>query len=146
MVLGRNYGKDPIQIVKIAEEEQIPRKFLEQILLEMRNAGILYSKKGAGGGYNLNKAPEDIYLSQVIRLIEGPIALLPCVSLNFYRSCEECTEEHACGIRDTFIDVRNAMLNILNDTSVSDLIEKETKLFSDKRADLFDADKGTPLE
>ncbi|HIX55845.1 MAG TPA: Rrf2 family transcriptional regulator, partial [Candidatus Sphingobacterium stercoripullorum] len=137
MVLGRNYGKDPIQIVKIAEEEQIPRKFLEQILLEMRNAGILYSKKGAGGGYNLNKAPEDIYLSQVIRLIEGPIALLPCVSLNFYRSCEECTEEHACGIRDTFIDVRNAMLNILNDTSVSDLIEKETKLFNDKRADLF---------
>ena len=146
MVLGRNYGKDPIQIVKIAEEEQIPRKFLAQILLEMRNAGILYSKKGAGGGYNLNKAPEDIYLSQVIRLIEGPIALLPCVSLNFYRSCEECTEEHACGIRDTFIDVRNAMLNILNDTSVSDLIEKETKLFSDKRADLFDTDKGAPLE
>ncbi len=146
MVLGRNYGKDPIQIVKIAEEEQIPRKFLEQILLEMRNAGILYSKKGAGGGYNLNKAPEDIYLSQVIRLIEGPIALLPCVSLNFYRSCEECTEEHACGIRDTFIDVRNAMLNILNDTSVSDLIEKETKLFNDKRADLFDIDKGAPLE
>ena len=146
MVLGRNYGKDPIQIVKIAEEEQIPRKFLEQILLEMRNAGILYSKKGAGGGYNLNKAPEDIYLSQVIRLIEGPIALLPCVSLNFYRSCEECTDEHACGIRDTFIDVRNAMLNILNDTSVSDLIEKETKLFNDKRADLFDIDKGAPLE
>lgn len=146
MVLGRNYGKDPIQIVKIAEEEQIPRKFLEQILLEMRNAGILYSKKGAGGGYNLNKAPEDIYLSQVIRLIEGPIALLPCVSLNFYRSCEECTEEHACGIRDTFIDVRNAMLNILNDTSVSDLIEKETKLFNDKRADLFDIDKDAPLE
>src|SRR5699024_2743462 len=146
MVLGRNYGKDSIQIVKIAEEEQIPRKFLEQILLEMRNAGILYSKKGAGGGYNLNKAPEDIYLSQVIRLIEGPIALLPCVSLNFYRSCEECTEEHACGIRDTFIDVRNAMLNILNDTSVSDLIEKETKLFNDKRADLFDIDKGAPLE
>ena len=146
MVLGRNYGKDPIQIVKIAEEEQIPRKFLEQILLEMRNAGILYSKKGAGGGYNLNKAPEDIYLSQVIRLIEGPIALLPCVSLNFYRSCEECTEEHACGIRDTFIDVRNAMLNILNDTSVSDLIEKETKLFNDKRADLFDIDKGAHLE
>ena len=92
MVLGRNYGKEPIQIGKIAEEERIPKKFLEQILLEMRNAGILYSKKGAGGGYSLNKSPDDIYLSQVMRLIDGPIALLPCVSLNFYRSCEECVE------------------------------------------------------
>ena len=90
MVLGRNYGNQPMQIGKIAQEERIPKKFLEQILLEMRNAGILYSKKGAGGGYSLNKAPEDIYLSQIMRLIDGPIALLPCVSLNFYRSCEAC--------------------------------------------------------
>lgn len=138
MALGRNYGKEPMQIIKIAEEERIPKKFLEQILLEMRNAGILYSKKGAGGGYNLNKAPEDIYLSQVIRLIEGPIALLPCVSLNFYRSCEECTEEHACGIRDAFIDVRNAMLNILNDTNVASLIEKEKKLVSEAKSSAID--------
>lgn len=128
MVLGRNYGNDPMQIVKIAEEERIPKKFLEQILLEMRNAGILYSKKGAGGGYSLNKAPEDIYLSQVMRLIDGPIALLPCVSLNFYRPCDECVEEHACGIRDTFIDVRNAMLQILNDTNIAHLIDKEKRL------------------
>lgn len=128
MVLGRNYGKQPMQIIKIAEEEHIPKKFLEQILLEMRNAGILYSKKGAGGGYSLNKSPEDIFLSQIMRLIDGPIALLPCVSLNFYRSCDECTEEHACGIRDTFIDVRNAMLQILNDTSVATLINKEKEL------------------
>ncbi len=128
MVLGRNYGKEPMQIIKIAEEERIPKKFLEQILLEMRNAGILYSKKGAGGGYSLNKSPEDIFLSQIMRLIDGPIALLPCVSLNFYRSCDECTEEHACGIRDTFTDVRNAMLQILNDTSVATLINKEKEL------------------
>lgn len=128
MVLGRNFGKEPMQIGKIAEEERIPKKFLEQILLEMRNAGILYSKKGAGGGYSLNKAPEDIYLSQVMRLIDGPIALLPCVSLNFYRSCEECVEEHACGIRDVFVEVRNAMLQILNDTSISHLINKEKEL------------------
>ena len=128
MVLGRNYGKEPMQIIKIAEEERIPKKFLEQILLEMRNACILYSKKGAGGGYSLNKAPEDIFLSQIMRLIDGPIALLPCVSLNFYRSCDECTEEHACGIRDTFVDVRNAMLQILNDTSIASLINKEAEL------------------
>ncbi|MFD2743258.1 MULTISPECIES: RrF2 family transcriptional regulator [Sphingobacterium] len=128
MLLGRNYGKDPMQIVKIAEEERIPKKFLEQILLEMRNAGMLYSKKGAGGGYSLNKAPEDIYLSQVMRLIDGPIALLPCVSLNFYRACDECMEERVCGIRDTFTDVRNAMLQILNDTSIAALINKEKEL------------------
>lgn len=128
MVLGRNYGNEPMQIVRIAEEENIPKKFLEQILLEMRNAGILYSKKGAGGGYSLNKAPEDVRLSQVMRLIDGPIALLPCVSLNFYRSCDECKSEDVCGIRDTFVDVRDAMLQILNDTSVADLISKEKLL------------------
>lgn len=128
MVLARNYGKQPMQIAKIAEAERIPRKFLEQILLEMRNGGVLYSKKGAGGGYNFNKDPEDVYLSQIMRLIDGPIALLPCVSLNFYRSCEECVEEHACGIKDVFTDVRNAMLNILNDTSIADLVKREDKL------------------
>lgn len=128
MVLGRNYGNEPMQIVRIADEENIPKKFLEQILLEMRNAGILYSKKGAGGGYSLNKAPEDVRLSQVMRLIDGPIALLPCVSLNFYRSCDECKSEDVCGIRDTFVDVRNAMLQILNDTSIADLINKEKHL------------------
>jgi len=128
IVLGRNYGKEPMQILRNAEEERIPKKFLEQILLEMRNAGILYSKKGAGGGYSLNKAPEDIRLSQVMRLIDGPIALLPCVSLNFYRGCDECKSEEICGIRDTFIDVRNAMLQILNDTSIADIINKEKRL------------------
>jgi Rrf2 family protein len=128
IVLGKNVGQPPMQIVRIAEEENIPKKFLEQILLEMRNAGILYSKKGAGGGYSLNKAPEDIQLSQIMRLIDGPIALLPCVSLNFYRSCEECKTEETCGIRDTFTDVRDAMLQILNDTTIADIIHKEKKL------------------
>jgi len=128
IVLGKNYGKEPMQILKIAEEENIPKKFLEQILLEMRNAGILYSKKGAGGGYSLNKDPEDIRLSQVIRLTDGPIALLPCVSLNFYRRCDECKTEETCGIRDTFVDVRNAMLQILNDTSIADIIKREDNL------------------
>ncbi|MCL4637952.1 MULTISPECIES: RrF2 family transcriptional regulator [Olivibacter] len=128
IVLGKNYGKEPMQILKIAEEENIPKKFLEQILLEMRNAGILYSKKGAGGGYSLNKDPEDIRLSQVIRLTDGPIALLPCVSLNFYRRCDECKTEETCGIRDTFVDVRNAMLQILNDTSIADIIKREENL------------------
>lgn len=128
VVLGKNYGKEPMPIMKIAEEENIPKKFLEQILLELRNAGILYSKKGAKGGYSLNKEPKDIRLTQIIRLTDGPIALLPCVSLNFYRKCDECKSEEFCGIRDTFIEVRNAMLEILNDTSIEDIIAREQNI------------------
>jgi len=126
--LGKNYGAQPVQIMKIAAEEQIPKKFLEQILLELRNAGLLYSVKGAKGGYSLNKDPKDIRLTQVIRLLDGPIALLPCVSLNFYQKCDECKSEEVCGIRDTFIEVRDAMLQILNDTSIADIIEKESSI------------------
>lgn len=123
--LGKNYGKEPVQIMRIATEEQIPKKFLEQILIELRNAGLLYSIKGARGGYSLNKDPRDIRMTQVIRLLDGPIALMPCVSLNFYRKCDECISEEICGIRDTFVDVRDAMLQIFNDTSIADMIERE---------------------
>jgi len=126
--LGKNYGAQPVQIMRIATEEQIPKKFLEQILLELRNAGLLYSVKGAKGGYSLNKDPKDIRLTQVIRLLDGPIALLPCVSLNFYQKCDECKSEEVCGIRDTFVEVRDAMLQILNDTSIADIIEKESSI------------------
>lgn len=126
--LGKKYGDQPVQIMRIATEEQIPKKFLEQILLELRNAGLLYSIKGAKGGYSLNKDPKDIRLTQVIRLLDGPIALLPCVSLNFYQKCDECKSEEVCGIRDTFIGVRDAMLQILNDTSIADIIEKESSI------------------
>ena len=124
--LGKNYGAQPVQIMRIATEEQIPKKFLEQILLELRNAGLLYSVKGAKGGYSLNKDPKDIRLTQVIRLLDGPIALLPCVSLNFYQKCDECKSEEVCAIRDTFVEVRDAMLQILNYTSIADIIEKES--------------------
>ena len=126
--LGKKYGDQPVQIMRIATEEHIPKKFLEQILLELRNAGLLYSIKGAKGGYSLNKDPKDIRLTQVIRLLDGPIALLPCVSLNFYQKCDECKSEEVCGIRDTFIGVRDAMLQILNDTSIADIIEKESSI------------------
>lgn len=127
MVLGRSYGEAPMPIFKISQAENIPKKFLEQILLELRNAGILFSIKGAKGGYGLSKAPADIFLTQVIRLIDGPIALLPCVSLNFYRKCDECISEDVCGIRDTFVDVRDAMLEIFNKTSIADMLQREAE-------------------
>ncbi len=128
VVLGKNFGQAPIQISRIASEEHIPKKFLEQILLDLRNAGLLYSKKGAGGGYGLVKDPAEINVSQVLRLTGGPIALLPCVSLNFYQKCDECINEATCGVRDVFLDVRDATLKILSETSIADIIGRETLL------------------
>lgn len=126
--LGERYQKEPVNISFIAENEKIPKKFLEQILLELRNAGFLFSKKGAGGGYSLLKDPSEINLVQVMRITGGPIAQLPCVSLNFYQRCEECKDEDTCGIRDTFRDVRDATLKILLETTIADLINKEKTL------------------
>jgi Rrf2 family protein len=125
VVLGKNFGEAPMQISKIASDEHIPKKFLEQILLDLRNAGLLYSKKGAGGGYGLVKNPAEIFVVQVLRLTGGPVALLPCVSLNFYQKCDECSNEATCGVRDVFLEVRNATLKILSETSIADIIRRE---------------------
>lgn len=128
IALGEQFGGESMNILTIAQKEKIPKKFLEQILLEMRNAGFLFSKKGAGGGYSLLKNPAEINLVQVMRLTGGPIAQLPCVSLNFYQRCEECKEESTCGIRNTFMSVRDATLKILSETTIADLIKKEKDL------------------
>jgi Rrf2 family protein len=128
IALGEQFGGESMNIFTISQKEKIPKKFLEQILLEMRNAGFLFSKKGAGGGYSLLKNPAEINLVQVMRLTGGPIAQLPCVSLNFYQKCEECKEEATCGIRATFMSVRDATLKILSETTIADLIRKEKDL------------------
>ena len=128
VILGKNKDLPPMQIQKIAEEERIPKKFLEQILLDLRNAGFLYSKKGAGGGYSLNKDPKEIFLVHIMRITGGPIAMVPCASLNFFHKCEECQQETTCGIRDVFIRVRDETLKILSETSIADVIEREDSL------------------
>ena len=128
VILGKNVDNPPMQIQKIAEQERIPKKFLEQILLDLRNAGFLYSKKGAGGGYSLNKDPKDIFLVNILRITDGPVAMLPCASLTFYHKCDECHQETTCGIRDVFVEVRDATLNILSKTSIADVIARETNL------------------
>lgn len=133
VIMGKNFGQEPMQISRIAAEGYIPKKFLEQILLDLRNAGLLYSKKGAGGGYKLVKDPKEIFLVQILRITGGPIALLPCVSLNFYQRCEECIDEGTCGIRDVFVDVRNASLKILTETSIADVIARENALLSSEK-------------
>jgi len=128
VILGKNMDQPPMQIQKIAEEERIPKKFLEQILLDLRNAGYLYSKKGAGGGYSLNKPANEIFLVHIMRITGGPIAMVPCASLNFFHKCEECQQETTCGIRDVFIKVRDATLKILTETSIADIIATEEHL------------------
>lgn len=127
VALAKNGDSKPLLIADIASKEQLPKKFLEAILLELKRNGFLGSKKGAGGGYYLMKPANEIKMSAIIRIIDGPIALLPCVSLNFYERCEECTESF-CGIRDVMKDVRDATLKILGETSIADMILREKNL------------------
>jgi Rrf2 family protein len=127
--LAKHYGEGvPLKISLIAEEENIPRKFLEAILVELRNNGLVHSKMGASGGYTLAKHPEEIVLSNIIRISGGPISMLPCVSLNFYESCEECVDEQICGLREVVLEVREATIKILSKTSLSDVLRREQRL------------------
>ncbi|WP_152268582.1 RrF2 family transcriptional regulator [Agriterribacter humi] len=111
----------PILIAEIARKKKIPLKFLENILLELKKGEVLDSKKGKGGGYFFKEAPSKIHLAKVMRLLDGPIALLPCVSLNFYERCKNCDEKN-CGLRDTLIMARDATLRILEKKTVADLV------------------------
>lgn len=120
LVEKRNDG--PILISEIAEHKRIPLKFLENILLELKKAEILDSKKGKGGGYFFKENPENVKLAKIIRLVNGPIALLPCVSLNFYEKCDDCNEDH-CSLHDVLIEVRDASLKILEEKTLLDLID-----------------------
>ncbi len=119
--MAEKHSDDPILIAEIANQKNIPIKFLENILLELRKAGFLESKKGKHGGYFFAQAPEKIKLSSIFRIIEGPIALLPCVSLNFYEKCADCNEKK-CGINKVMAAVRDNTLIILDNKTVADLI------------------------
>lgn len=107
-------------IGEISRDQAIPKKFLEQILLELKRAGIVTSKRGRMGGYELVKAPEEIMYGEVLRLIDGPIAPLPCLSKIAYRKCEDCKDEAACEIRHVFERVTLATRAVLDSTSLAD--------------------------
>jgi Rrf2 family protein len=123
MYMAEKKDNQPVLIAEIAKKKKIPLKFLENILLELRKAGVLESKKGKGGGYFFKIAPKDIPLARIMRLIDGPIAMLPCVSLYFYERCKNC-DERSCGLHDTMIMVRDANLKILEKRTVADLANK----------------------
>ncbi len=120
--LAAKYGKGPVLIAEISTKKKIPIKFLESILLELKLAGVLESKKGKGGGYFLLTHPKNITLAKAIRLVGGPIALIPCVSLNFYEKCDDC-DEATCGLNKAMLITRDATLKILEKKSLLDLID-----------------------
>lgn len=122
--LVEKYSDGPVLISEIAEQKKIPLKFLENILLQLKNTGILDSKKGKGGGYFLKNQPSETRIATVFRMIDGPIAMLPCVSLYFYQRCENCNEKF-CGLHDILVEVRDATLNILENRTLADLALKE---------------------
>ena len=121
--LAARESREPVQIAEIAKTENISQKFLESILLTLRRNGFLGSKKGKGGGYYLIKEPKDIPMASVMRVLEGPIAMVPCVSLNFYEKCDDCTDEEHCSVRDLMLKVRDANLEVYRNTTLSDLIK-----------------------
>jgi len=125
--LAKNNDGGPILISRIAENERIPQKFLEAILLDLKRAGILGSKKGRGGGYYLLKSPDKVSVADVMRLFDGAIALLPCVTYRYYEKCEECKDESTCGIRDAFLELRNVSVKMLKGNTLSDLIRREER-------------------
>ena len=124
LVLARRYREGPVLIATIAEEERIPLKFLEGILLNLKGQGLLESKKGKGGGYHLSRPPSTITVGSVIRIMEGPLAPLPCASETAFRPCAECQDVENCGTRIIMRQVRDAMASVLDKTTLSDLVRQ----------------------
>ncbi len=122
--LARSYGQGPVLISRLSEEEAIPKKFLEQILLSLKSSGLVESKKGKGGGYTLVRPPEKITIASVIRLMEGPLAPLPCASETRFRKCDECVDIETCGTRIVMRQVRDAIAEILDSTTLAMVCEK----------------------
>lgn len=115
-------------IKEISEECNIPKKFLEAILLDLNRAGILGSKQGKGGGYFLRRTPAEVNLAEIVRLFDGAIAAVPCATYKFYERCAECVDEDVCSVRQAFLQVRNATVEMLKGNTLEDLVKKENKL------------------
>src|SRR3954468_11899347 len=119
-LLVNKYEEGPVLISEISKRKRIPLKFLENILLELKKAGVLDSKKGKGGGYFIKTDPAKTTVASVIRIVDGPIAMLPCVSLNFYERCKNCDEKN-CGLHNIMESVRDATLAVLEKRTLKDL-------------------------
>ncbi|GAB3533733.1 Rrf2 family transcriptional regulator [Pontibacter brevis] len=131
--LTRQHNKGLVVISDIAEKERIPRKFLEAILVDLKTNGVLHSVRGKNGGYSLAKSPSEISVGNVIRMIDGPLAPIPCVSHLYYRKCDECKDEATCEIRIVMKKVRDATAEILDNTFLNNLEALSTLLVEEEQ-------------
>ena len=120
-------------IKDISEACNIPKKFLEAILLDLKRSGVLGSKHGKGGGYFLRMKPADVNLAEVVRQFDGAIALVSCAAHKFYEPCAECEDEETCTVHDAFLQIRNATVEMLKADTLESLVKKETKLKARKK-------------
>jgi Rrf2 family protein len=127
LVLGLNYDQPVVRIQAISEQQNIPKRFLEQILNDLKSAGFVESRRGVAGGYRLARAPEEITLAEVVRHLEGALAPVSCVSLAFYEKCS-CPDESRCAIRSVMREARDAVAAIMENVTVADLCERARRL------------------
>src|SRR6201996_5879368 len=130
IVLAEHSGEEPMMIADIADAAGVPRKFLEQILLELRKRGILRSLRGRSGGYLLAKSPKDISFADIIRVTDGPLALAPCVSVTAYHRCEDCVDEKTCAIRKVLLQARDATAAVLESQTLAGAVARRRRNLS----------------
>ena len=130
--LSRRYGEGPVLIATLAKQEEIPLKFLESILLDLKSPGFVESKKGPRGGYQLSKPPSKITVGSVIRVLEGPLAPLPCASETAFRPCDECSDVEHCETRILMRRVRDAIAGILDSTTLAEIVRQTASAKEDK--------------
>lgn len=127
LVLGLNYDQPVVRIQTISEQQNIPKRFLEQILNDLKSAGVVRSKRGMAGGYRLSRRPEEVSLALAVRHIEGALAPVSCVSERFYEKCS-CPDESRCAIRSVMKEVREAVVKIMERVTVADLCRRARQL------------------
>ena len=132
--LAREYDNGPVLISDIAKSEKLPQKFLESILLELKNIGIVNSKKGKGGGYYLIKSPDDVNLADIIRHFDGAIALLPCVTYKYYEECSH-EKESWCGLHSVLRELREETVQFLKNTTLAKILNREDNLICKQKND-----------
>ncbi len=135
LALADHDREEPMRISDLARAEQIPPKFLELILLGLRNGGVLQSRKGKGGGYLLARDPSTIYLGQIVRMFDGPLAPVPCASQTAYVRCADCQDEAVCGVRLAMKEVRDATARVLDGTSLATLRSQMDRVHTPSLAD-----------
>jgi len=135
--MARTTGKDSFLIADIAQAEGIPKKFLEAILLTLKNNGILSSRKGPGGGYSLAKSPAALTIGAIVRSFEGDLAPVQCLSETQHASCPECADEDTCGIKLVMADVASAVTAILDSVTLADMLQR-SEFARQKRTQMMD--------